>query len=212
VQAERSKQQGRRFPLFIFDKLTSTLRLRVSGFLVAFTQRTHSQRAIGVISFHTSWISCGAAARAVLKSCGTFGSGQPLVASISSVAVSPALMAAVCCSFSSTLIQWPRQPSGSSTVLNPWPLIVPCTATCPRDGSFSLASSGNRRIVRWSIVCSVASKRIVDLLCAESSESCIHYSEDIFSVACAGSRALVMRLPPNGRCRLFATASLPVTS
>ena len=52
VHAARLKQQGRRFPLFIFDMLTSTRRLRVSGFLVAFTQRTHSQRAIGVISCH----------------------------------------------------------------------------------------------------------------------------------------------------------------
>jgi L-2-hydroxyglutarate oxidase LhgO len=34
-------------------------------------------------------------------------------------------------------------------------------ATCPRDGSFSLASSGNRKIVHLSIVYSVASKRIV---------------------------------------------------
>jgi hypothetical protein len=71
-------------------------------------------------------------------------------------------MAAVCCSFSSTLIQWPEQPSGSSTVWNSWPSIVPCTATCPRDGSFSLAFSGNRRMVHLSIVCSVASKRIAE--------------------------------------------------
>jgi hypothetical protein len=48
------KQQGLRFALFIFDKLTSTRRVRVSGLLVAFTQITHSQRAIGVMSFHTS--------------------------------------------------------------------------------------------------------------------------------------------------------------
>jgi S-adenosyl-L-homocysteine hydrolase len=52
VHAERLKQQGRLFPLFIFEMLTSTRRLRVSGLLVALTQRTHSQRAIGVISFH----------------------------------------------------------------------------------------------------------------------------------------------------------------
>jgi hypothetical protein len=162
VQAARLKQQGRRFPLFIFDILTSTRRLRVSGFLVEFTQRTHSQRAIGVISFHRSWIFRGAASRAVSKSCGTLGSGQSLVDSISSVAVSPSLIPAVCCSFSSTLIQWPEQPSGSRTAWNPWPLIVPCTATCPRDGSFSLAFSGNRKIVNVSIVCSMASKRIVD--------------------------------------------------
>jgi hypothetical protein len=39
-------------------------------------------------------------------------------------------------------------------------LIVPCTATCPRDGSFALAFSGKRKIVDVSIVYSVASKRI----------------------------------------------------
>jgi hypothetical protein len=53
VHAERLKQHGLRFPLFIFEMLTSIRRLRVSALLVAFTQRTHSQRAIGVISFHT---------------------------------------------------------------------------------------------------------------------------------------------------------------
>ena len=56
VQAARLKQQGRRFPLFIFEMVTSTRRLRVPGFWVALTQRTHSQRAIGVISLHRSWI------------------------------------------------------------------------------------------------------------------------------------------------------------
>ena len=56
VHAARLKQQGRRFPLFIFEILTSTRRLRVSGFWVALTQRTHSQRAIGVIPVHRSWI------------------------------------------------------------------------------------------------------------------------------------------------------------
>ena len=71
-------------------------------------------------------------------------------------------MAAVRCSFSSTLIQWPEQPSGSSTVWNSCPLIVPCTATWPRDGSFSLAFSGSRTIVHLSMVCSVASKRIAE--------------------------------------------------
>ena len=59
VHEERLKQQGRRFPLFIFEMLTSTRRVRVSGFFVALTQRTHSQRAIGVISVHRFWIFCG---------------------------------------------------------------------------------------------------------------------------------------------------------
>jgi len=79
VHAERLKQQGLRFPLFIFEMLTSIRRLRVSGLLVAFTQRTHYQRAIGVISFQTFWILRGAFARAVSKSGGTSGSGQYLV-------------------------------------------------------------------------------------------------------------------------------------
>src|ERR1700733_7793501 len=161
VQAARLKQEGRRFPLFSFEMLTSTRRLRVSGFFVALTQRTHSQRAIGVISFHRSWISCGAAARAAARSWGTLGSGQSLVTSMLSVAVSPALMPAACCSVSSTLIQWPEFPSGSSTVWNSTPLIVPWTATCPREGSFLLAVSGSRNTLDVSIVDSVASKRMV---------------------------------------------------
>jgi hypothetical protein len=37
VHAARLKQQGRRFPLFIFEILTSTRRLRVSRFWVALT-------------------------------------------------------------------------------------------------------------------------------------------------------------------------------
>ena len=101
VHAERLKQQGRLFPLFIFEMLTSTRRVRVSGFFVALTQRTHSQRAIGVISFHRFWISCGAAARAAARSWGTLGSGQSLVTSMSMVAVSPAPIPAACCS------EWP---------------------------------------------------------------------------------------------------------
>src|SRR5580658_3741677 len=160
VHAERLKQQGRLFPLFIFEMLTSTRRLRVSGFFVALTQRTHSHRAIGVVSFHTSWIFCGAAARAAARSGGTLGSGQSLVTSTSSVAVSPALMPAACCSVSSTLIQWPECPSGSSTVWNSTPLIVPRTATCPREGRFLLAVSGNRNTVDVPIADSVASKRM----------------------------------------------------
>src|SRR5947207_6060422 len=108
VHAARLKQQGRRFPLFILEILTSTRRLRVSGLLVALTQRTHSQRAIGVMPFHSSWMFLGAAARAVSRSAGTFGSGQSLSGSIARVAVSPALTAAARCCFSSILIQWPK--------------------------------------------------------------------------------------------------------
>jgi len=76
VHEERLKQQGRLFPPLIFEMLTSTRRLRVSGFFVALTQRTHSQRAIGVTSSHRFWIRCGAAASAAARSQGTLGSGQ----------------------------------------------------------------------------------------------------------------------------------------
>src|ERR1035438_8853848 len=55
VHEARLKQQGRRLPLFIFEIVTSTRRLRVSEFWVALTQRTHSQRAIGVIALQRSW-------------------------------------------------------------------------------------------------------------------------------------------------------------
>jgi hypothetical protein len=162
VHEARLKQHGRRFPLPSFEMLTLIRRLRVSEFPVALTQRTHSHRAIGVMSSHRSRISAGAAASAAPRSFGTLGSGQSLRGSILSVAESPTLMWAVRRSFSSTLIQCPELPSGSSTVWNSWPLIVPCTATCPRDGSFSLAFCGSRRIVRLRMVTDIASKRIAD--------------------------------------------------
>jgi len=60
---DRSKQQGRRFPRSILEMLASTRRCRVAWFLVAWTQRTHSHRASGVMSSHTSRILAGAAAR-----------------------------------------------------------------------------------------------------------------------------------------------------
>ena len=56
VHEARLKQQGRRFPLCIFEMVTSTRRCLVSGFWVALTQRTHSQRAMGVICCQRSWI------------------------------------------------------------------------------------------------------------------------------------------------------------
>jgi hypothetical protein len=161
VHAARLKQQGRRFPLFIFEMVTSTRRLRVSRFGVALIQRTHSHRAMGVMSSHTSWIFRGAAARAVSRSRGTFASGHSLSGSTSTVTLSPALRAALRFSFPSILIQWPKVPSGSNTVWKPWPLSVPRTATCPRDGSFRLAVSGKRTISDLPMVDSVASKRIV---------------------------------------------------
>lgn len=105
VHDARLKQQGRRFPLLILEMLTSTRRLRVLGFLVAFTHRTHSHRAIGVIACQSSWISRGALDRAFRRSDGTLGSGHSLLGSISTVALSPAPAPAPSCSFASTLIQ-----------------------------------------------------------------------------------------------------------
>lgn len=69
VHAERSKQQGRRLPLFILEMLTSTRRWRVTALFVALTQRTHSQRAMGVMSSQMCWTCAGALARAVARSC-----------------------------------------------------------------------------------------------------------------------------------------------
>jgi len=94
VHPARLKQHGRRLPCCIFEMVTSTRRLRVSGFRVSLTQRTHSQRAIGVMSFHISLIVSGAAARADFRSCGTLGSGHSSTRSSSTVAVSPARAAA----------------------------------------------------------------------------------------------------------------------
>jgi hypothetical protein len=72
------------------EVLTSTRRWRVGGFAVAFTQRTHSQRAIGVMPFHISRICFGAAARACIKLVGMSGSGQSVVSSIVTGTLSPA--------------------------------------------------------------------------------------------------------------------------
>ena len=198
VHEARLKQQGRRFPLVSFEMLTSIRRLRVSTFPVALTQRTHSQRAIGVMSSHRSRTSGGAAARAEPRSFGTRGSGQSSRCSISSVAESPTVTRAVRRSFPSTSIQCPKFPSGSSTVLNLWPLIVPRTATCPRDGSLSLAFWGRRRIVRSPMVTGVASKRIADtrLRGFTAVQSCSRTSF---------LEVLSRQLPPDGQARITFT-------
>jgi hypothetical protein len=64
VHAARLKQQGRRLPDRSFEMPTSTRRRRASGFFVALIQRTHSQRAMGVMSCQSS-DSSGALARAL---------------------------------------------------------------------------------------------------------------------------------------------------
>src|SRR5579884_1061509 len=53
-------------------------------FLVALTHRTHSHRAMGVISRQSIWISSGAAAIAASRSRGTVGSGHDPAGRISS--------------------------------------------------------------------------------------------------------------------------------
>ena len=57
--------------------------------------------------------------------------------------------------------QLPRQDRRLLTVGHPTPLIVPRTATCPREGRLLLAVSGNRNTFDVSIADSVASKRMV---------------------------------------------------
>jgi hypothetical protein len=44
--------------------------------------------------------------------------------------------------------------------------MVPSTATCPRDGSFVLAFSGNRKIVDFPTASSMASQRILEVCLA----------------------------------------------
>jgi hypothetical protein len=164
VHAARLKQQGRRLPLVNLEMLTSTRRLRVEGLLVAFTQRTHSQRAIGVISVQRPRIAAGAAVRAVRRSCGTVGSGQSFAGWISSVAAVPsAPMPAMRWSVRSTRIQCPPTPSGSRTASKSWPFILPLMATCPREGSRRLAVAGSLRIVVRSIVSIATLQWIVEV-------------------------------------------------
>lgn len=50
----RLKQQGRRSPDFNFEAATSIRRLRVSDDLVEPIHRIQSQRAIGMILFHSA--------------------------------------------------------------------------------------------------------------------------------------------------------------
>lgn len=162
MQRLRFQQHGRRSPCLSFDRPTSMRRARVSSRPVERIQRIHSQRAIGVIFAQRSRV-CWSALIAACQSFGTSGSGQSLVGSISRVTVSPAAMPAVLLRLSSTRNQWLQLPSGSSGVRNSCPFTVPCTITCPRDGSFALASFGSRRIVHEPMVNSLVLKRILDI-------------------------------------------------
>src|ERR1043166_8879795 len=52
TQLMPGKQQGRRFPFASMSQAASIRRSRVSACLAELTQRTHSRRAMGVISVH----------------------------------------------------------------------------------------------------------------------------------------------------------------
>ena len=91
----------------------SIRRARVSGRLADVIQWIQSRRAMGVMSDHEARAS-GAAASALRRSGGTFGSGSLPDGTISSVTMSPTSAAAPSRSFRVTLSQWLRWPSGSS--------------------------------------------------------------------------------------------------
>ena len=111
------------------------------GFAVALTQRTHSQRAIGVMSFHISRIFRGAAANAAARSDGTCGSGQSGVASIARVTTSPTLMSVACRRSDRTSSSGPEAVRLKHR-LELMAIDRSLTATCPRDGKRPLASFG----------------------------------------------------------------------
>ena len=75
VHAERSKQQGRRFPEASLLGMLSILRLRVSDCLAESTHIIKSFRASGGRSFHRA-IAFGAVAKTLRRSVGTLGSSS----------------------------------------------------------------------------------------------------------------------------------------
>src|SRR5690349_10058533 len=155
-------------PLLSLSSATSICFWRVSAVLTARIQRTQSQRASGVISFHKASAS-GDAAKACFKSSGTSGSIHSLLGSSETCTVSPAFAEASSSSFLSGLNQWldflsgEYHPSGSSKVLKGTPLIVPATIVIPLDGSSAEALSGNLRMIHELILNSFVSKRIGDI-------------------------------------------------
>src|SRR5512141_2224572 len=158
----RLKQHGLRSPALSFDNATSMRWLRVSRLLVARIQRSQSQRAIGVIFTHRAFAR-GSDFSALFKSAGTSGSGHSLDGSTAIVTIPLASILAALRREESILNQWLPMPSGSSTILERKPLIVPSTNVIPRDGSFALALSGSLRMVQSPILSGVVSKRIVDI-------------------------------------------------
>jgi hypothetical protein len=162
VHRLRLKQHGLRSPALSFDNATSMRRLRVSWLLVERIQRSQSQRAIGVIFVYRAF-ACGSAARALFKSAGASGSGHSFDGSNAIVTALPASPPTASHRSESTLNQWLPLPSGSSTILERKPLIVPSTKVIPRDGSFALALFGSLRIIQSPILSGVVSNRIVDI-------------------------------------------------
>jgi hypothetical protein len=158
----RLKQHGLRSPDLSFDKATSMRRLRVSRLLVARIQRSQSQRAIGVIFLHRAF-ACRSDASALFKSAGTSGSGHSLDGSTAIVTAPLASIPVASRRAESILNQWLPLPSGSSTILERKPLIVPSTNVIPRDGSFALARSGSLKMFQRPILSGVVLKRIVDI-------------------------------------------------
>ena len=158
----RLKQQGFRSPDLSFDMATSMRWRRVSRLWVARIQRSQSQRAIGVICTQRAF-ACESDARAFFKSAGIAGSDHSLDGSTTTVTVPSASIPADSRRPESTLNQWLPLPSGSSTILERKPLIVPSTNVIPREGSLALALSGSRRMVQSPILRGTVSKRIIDI-------------------------------------------------
>src|ERR1019366_5630727 len=165
---DRSKQQGRRFPLASISLALSIRFKRVSSRLADWIHWIQSLRATGVMSDHSARAFGWAAARAFRRSTGTLGSGSSATGAISSETTSPASAHAASRNFRSTLSQWPPWPSGSSVARKAKPLNAPSTDVMPREGSFALASLGRVRKVQATAFAvatgrkSVALKRILE--------------------------------------------------
>jgi len=160
---DRSKQQGRRFPLASISQALSIRFKRVFSRLADSIHWIQSLRATGVMSDHAARAFECAVARAFRRSAGTLGSGSSAAGAISSETMSPASAPAASRSFRSTLSQWPPWPSGSSVARKAKPLKVPSTDVMPREGSFALASLGRVRKVQATAFAVAAGRKSVAL-------------------------------------------------
>src|SRR5258708_26921414 len=100
----RLKQHGLLIPLCNFDSETLILFSRVTSLLVEPIQRTHSQRAIGVVSIHVAYASVVDISASFI-SFGTTGSGHSFDGTITIVTVSPTFVLMDLIMASSTLNQ-----------------------------------------------------------------------------------------------------------